>query len=102
MTTFIGSSLAISGDKPVRAHVLDKTGVTHNWDLTGEGGILIDPDVSVAKATVTTIPAPPTENGEEQAQEQKSIRIYEIIPWSQVVRVWFEYDEANTAAATVN
>ena len=101
MTTFIGSSLS-SGDRPVRAHILDKTGVTHNWDLTGENGILIDPDVSVAKATVSTIPAPPAVEGEEQGQEQKSIRIYEIIPWTQVVRVWFEYDEGNTAAATVN
>ena len=102
MTTFIGSSL--SGDRPVRAHILDKTGITHNWDLTGEGGILIDPDVSVAKATVSTIPAIPetAPDAGDGREEQKSIRIYEIIPWSQVVRVWFEYDEANTAAATVN
>ncbi len=105
MTIGIGTSLA--KDKPNKVNITTRSGVVFQWVINDTEGVIIDPDISVARITLLENPLDiPVETGEENKESQGqtfTTRIMEVIPWSEILHILFTYDEVPMVASpTVN
>jgi hypothetical protein len=85
-STLVGTSL--SADMPGSVAVTTKAGMKYSWPLNDDEGILLDPDISVARASLVST----TEMGED-GKPTKKLRIHDIIPWTEVSFISFNYEE---------